>query len=155
MLAREDFLFIVEHAPLVSIDLVIRNPEGKFLLGLRANEPAKNSWFVPGGRIHKNERVEQAFVRICESELGLALPFSHAHFLGYFQHLYPTNAGEKPGFGTHYVVLGFQLNLAEAPAHFPMEQHRRVEWFDAKTLLATPEVHQYTKDYFAPAELRK
>jgi len=53
-LGREEFLEVVERAPLVSIDLIVRRGDGLVLLGRRTNEPAKDFWFVPGGRIYKN-----------------------------------------------------------------------------------------------------
>ena len=40
-LRKDEFSFIVRHAPLVSIDLIIRDPEENVLVGLRANEPAR------------------------------------------------------------------------------------------------------------------
>ena len=69
-LGREEFLEVVDRAPLVSIDLAVRDAKGRVLLGKRTNEPAKGCWFVPGGRIHKNERLDAAFRRICLDELG-------------------------------------------------------------------------------------
>jgi hypothetical protein len=43
-------------APLVSIDLIIRDNADRVLLGLRNNEPAKGYFFVPGGIILKDCR---------------------------------------------------------------------------------------------------
>src|SRR3954466_13792753 len=54
-LSDAQFADVVRLAPLVSIDLVIRDPDGDVLVGLRTNAPAKGFWFVPGGRIRKNE----------------------------------------------------------------------------------------------------
>ena len=53
---------VVRLAPLVAIDLVIRNARGDILLGLRNNEPAKGCYFVPGGMILKNERLDRKSV---------------------------------------------------------------------------------------------
>ena len=60
-LSDDDFAHIVRYAPLVSIDLIVRDLEENVLLGLRANEPAKNTYFVPGGVIRKNETIQEAF----------------------------------------------------------------------------------------------
>ena len=49
------FKSVIENAPLVSIDLVVKNSLGQYLFGYRTNRPAKGFWFVPGGRIHKGE----------------------------------------------------------------------------------------------------
>jgi len=67
---KKHVLEIIEATPLVSIDLVIRNPSNKVLLGKRNNRPAMGYWFVPGGRIFKNETINQALKRISEVELG-------------------------------------------------------------------------------------
>ncbi len=40
---------VIRLAPLIAIDLIIRNASGGVLLGLRRNEPAKDCYFVPGG----------------------------------------------------------------------------------------------------------
>jgi len=45
---KKHVLEIIEATPLVSIDLVIRNPSNKVLLGKRNNRPAMGYWFVPG-----------------------------------------------------------------------------------------------------------
>ncbi len=59
-LARDAFLAVVRDAPLVSIDLVLPDDVGRLLMGLRTNEPARGSWFVPGGRILKDEPLDEA-----------------------------------------------------------------------------------------------
>lgn len=41
-----DIARIVRYAPLVSIDIILRDPQGYALLGLRVNEPAKGKYFV-------------------------------------------------------------------------------------------------------------
>ena len=60
-LNHDDFVEVVKKTPLVSIDLIVENDRNEVLLGFRKNEPAKNYWFVPGGRILKNERIAEAF----------------------------------------------------------------------------------------------
>ena len=82
ILDRESFLEVVRLTPLISIDLVVRDPRGCLLLGLRNNRPAKDCWFVPGGRICKDERLDEAFRRIAHEELGLALERSAGVPLG-------------------------------------------------------------------------
>lgn len=152
MLPVDDFQTVVRCTPLVSIDLIAEDWAGNFLLGERVNAPARGSWFVPGGRVFKGETMDQAFARIAKEEIGL--PFSHQgrEFLGVFQHLYPDNTFSLPGFGTHYLVLGFHLYLDKSAIHLPTDQHARYQWFSREDLLQNPHVHSYTKDYFRGAE---
>ena len=43
----------------------------KVLLVHRNDEPAKNQWWFPGGRIYKNERIEETAIRKAKEEVGL------------------------------------------------------------------------------------
>ena len=68
LLSHADLNTVVRLAPLVAIDLIIRNGRDEVLLGLRNNEPAKGCYFVPGGMVMKNERLAEAFTRLVKSE---------------------------------------------------------------------------------------
>jgi colanic acid biosynthesis protein WcaH len=147
-LGHEQFLEVVERAPLVSIDLIVRRENGEVLLGKRMNEPARDYWFVPGGRIHKNETIADAFRRISANELGRGFGLEEAKFVGVFEHFYPTNFGQKAGFGTHYVVLAYELADKELPAKLPADQHGEFRWFTVDAIRSTESVHKHTQGYF-------
>jgi colanic acid biosynthesis protein WcaH len=134
--------------PLVSIDLIIKDEmSGHYLLGLRKNRPAESYWFVPGGRIRKNERLDSSFLRLTEVEIGCAISMSSAYFKGVYQHFY-----DDCVFGvetsTHYVVLAYELALCRDELVLPSGQHSQYEWLSAEEILARMDVHQHSKDYF-------
>ena len=141
------FSTIVKHTPLISIDLVVRNSAGQVLLGKRTNRPAQNYWFVPGGRINKNESIEDAFTRLTKEELGASSTIEEAKFLAPYQHFYADNFSGT-SFSTHYVVLAYELILDISLDSLPREQHHDYAWFEIPELLAAGDVHQHTKDYF-------
>ncbi|HFO3809399.1 TPA: GDP-mannose mannosyl hydrolase, partial [Escherichia coli] len=91
LLDYEDLVTVVRYAPLISIDLIIENEYGEFLLGKRCNRPAQGYWFVPGGRIYKNETFKQAFCRITEKEIGVKIDIKLGAFYGVWQHFYKDN----------------------------------------------------------------
>ena len=97
---KKHVLEIIEATPLVSIDLVIRNPSNKVLLGKRNNRPAMGYWFVPGGRIFKNETINQALKRISEVELGQDLSTKAPSLLGAYDHIYEDNFLNVKGINT-------------------------------------------------------
>ena len=146
MLSDTDLLHIVDATPLVSIDLILRNERGEVLLGQRVNRPAQGLWFVPGGRIHKNERVAEALQRISKRELGVTI--SEAKLLGVFDHIYPDNFLGATGVNTHYVVLGMAAELAGNLRFAADAQHSELKWWTKAELLASAVVHQNTKAYF-------
>jgi len=147
MLSNKLFSTIVEHTPLISIDLIIRNYQQQVLLGKRINRPAQSYWFVPGGRILKDESFEQAFNRLVKGELGFDSKMSEARFLGPFEHHYDNNFSGT-GFTTHYVVLAFELRLDCDIEHLPNIQHDNYQWFSETDLLKSDTVHNHTKWYF-------
>lgn len=148
-LSQEAFLAVVKHAPLVSIDVILRDEDQRVLLGQRQNKPAQGYWFVPGGRIRKNETRENAFRRITGQELGFQLELENARFKGVYEHLYDDNFSGTDGIGTHYVVLAYEYALEST---FPLQadnQHAELRWMTVEELLSNGQVHPYTKQYFS------
>lgn len=145
-LPAEDFMHVIKHAPLVSIDLIVEDGAGRFLLGLRNNAPAKGYWFVPGGRVYKNERMAEALPRISAAELGTSFVLENCRFLGLYEHFYEDNAFSQE-FGTHYIVSAFSLKM-ESLDSLPDQQHSDYRWLLPDEILSDPKVHSHTKDYF-------
>ena len=145
MLPLETFKTVVASTPLVSIDLVVKNSEGQVLLGKRINRPAQGYWFVPGGRVLKDEALEIAFERLLGAEL--ALDKQKAKFLGTYQHFYNDNATEAD-FSTHYIVLAYEIIFNGCISDLPIAQHNEYQWFSQIELLKNNEVHKHTKWYF-------
>jgi len=149
MLPRADFLNIIKQTPLVAIDLIVTNELGEVLVGMRKNNPAKGWWFVPGGRILKDETLDVAFSRISSKELGLTLHRADAKLLGIYEHLYPDNV-DNADFSTHYVVIGYSIPIQDAiDLHEFAAQHENAAWMHKKDLMQNPHVHTNTKAYFA------
>lgn len=142
----------VRCTPLVSIDLVVMDAEGKVLLGKRKNRPAQNLWFVPGGRILKNEPLREALSRISQNEIGIKIDHNEVRLAGAYDHMYEDNFfGEE--FGTHYVALCCwyalpQSHLKESIEKAMLEQHEEVKWLAPPELLEDPHMHDHVKSYF-------
>jgi colanic acid biosynthesis protein WcaH len=147
-IAANEFAEVIRLTPLVAIDLIVRSSEGKILVGRRVNEPAKGMLFVPGSRISKNETRSAAFKRITREELGTEAPIEQSRFVGVYEHLYPTNRFERPGFGTHYITLAHELKLTLDPSQLPTDQHGEYLWLSPDEILRSSEVHENTKAYF-------
>lgn len=147
-LTDAEFIEIISKTPLISIDLVIRNKEDKILMGQRLNEPARGKWFVPGGRIRKNECLEEAFERVSLDELGQKIYLSEARLLGLFTHKYNTNYKCIEGISTHYVVLAYEIFLTEKVDIDIMssKQHSELLWLGKNDPVS--DVHPYSSAYF-------
>lgn len=152
MLDNQTFAKVVAATPLVSVDLVVMSGGSEVLLGLRNNRPAQGFWFVPGGRILKNESIQAALVRIADKEIGLGALIASGElkvsFHGAYEHMYKDCFAGDVGISTHYVVLAHKV---EVPSDFALpvadEQHAELKWWPIKEALASNQVHQYTKNY--------
>ena len=154
------FKIVLDSTPLISIDLVVRDSSGRVLLGQRLNRPAKDFWFVPGGRILKNESIAVAFKRLTLNELGVEIALSDARYLGLYEYFYTdsiyTDETKSVDVSTHYVVNGFEVVLSSAgklinnnlPVCLPKEQHGAYQWFLEQELMASDLVHVHSKWYF-------
>lgn len=146
-LSQEDFATVVRATPLISIDLVVENLAGEYLLGLRTNRPAQGFWFVPGGRVQKDETLSDAFARLTQAELGKRFTLEDGEFYGVWQHFYDDNFSGKD-FSTHYIVLGFRLRVDAHSLKLPTEQHHEYLWLTPTSLLERDDVHDNSRAYF-------
>ena len=147
-LPAETFREVIAATPLVAIDLIVDDGADRFLLGQRTNPPAQGWWFVPGGRVRKNESLDEAFRRVTEAELRHPLERADAEFVGVYEHFYSDSAldEETP---THYVVLAYRSAMTDLPqGALPDDQHRQVGWWPAERIRSATDVHPYTQAYF-------
>lgn len=148
IISEDGFTSHISQLPLVSIDLLIRNSEGSFLLGKRENRPARGHWFVPGGRIRRMEGFEEAFRRISKGELGVVIELVDARFHGVFQHMYDDSAFSDE-IGSHYVSIAMELEFNSLElGNLPQIQHKEYRWFELQEISNDVEVHDRTKEFF-------
>jgi len=143
MLNDTTFKTIVDSAPLISIDILLKN-DGKVLLGKRVNKPAQGYYFSTGGRVNKNENINSAMHRIAKDELNIELKTT-PNFIGVFEHFYDDGIYQEVS--TYYVNLAYEYVVQEIP-DLPAEQHSEYQWFTIDNLLKSKQVHKYVKDYF-------
>jgi colanic acid biosynthesis protein WcaH len=154
LLPNAIFKQVIEHAPLFSIDLVVMNESQQVLLGLRNNPPAQGFWFVPGGRVYKNETLIDAFARITQAELGCSFPYKADHQLGLFDHFYPDSMLD-PNISTHYINAPFLIHWSSQDVlPFPKQQHQAYRWLSLPTLIQDASVHQNSKVFISNLQIK-
>ena len=134
---------VVASAPLVSVDILLKK-DNKVLLGRRVNKPAQGYFFSTGGRINKNESIDNAMARVALNELNIELK-TIPKFIGVFEHFYDDSIYKDVS--THYVDIAYEYEVKEIP-DLPTEQHSEYKWFTIDELLESKQVHKYVKDYF-------
>ena len=94
--------------PIVCVDGLIQNISKEYLLVKRINEPLKNEYWVPGGRIVKNERIEDAIKRKMKQELNIGIKVKR--LLGFFEDFYKIFHSEIFN-EIHFVSFVFLLTI--------------------------------------------
>ena len=147
MLPPDIFKTVVKNAPLFAIDLVVINEFNELLVGKRLNAPAKDWWFVLGGRVFKNESLAHAFERISKSELGTQYVIESSRLLGIYEHFY-----EDSMFGgdisTHYVTATHFLSVKMDELNLPTGgQHSNYRWVGLTEVESDASIHHFSKIY--------
>lgn len=70
MIPEAEWLSILEAVPIVCVDVAIWR-DGRVLLVRRADAPAMGQWWLPGGRLFKNEGMRECAARKAREEVGL------------------------------------------------------------------------------------
>lgn len=148
MLPLNDFKSVVKNTVLCAIDLVIVNEKQEVLVGLRKNPPGKGYWFVPGGRIFKNETLNEALKRISRNEIGVEIVENNLRLLGLYDHIYEENFFQDLTFNTHYIVIACRVLIDSKCLRLNNLQHEAFKFYKVEELLTSNEVHQFTKNYF-------
>jgi len=108
-LPYELFLFVSRLVPMVNVDLLIYDDEGRILLTWRDDEIHGAGWHVPGGMIRYKETAEQRVHATALEELGATVEFAEPPIIE--QIIEP----ERRVRG-HYVSLVYKCRLLSAPS---------------------------------------
>ncbi|MFB6165160.1 MAG: NUDIX domain-containing protein [Haloarculaceae archaeon] len=147
----DDWATVVRSVPIVSVDLVVLVGDG-VVLGKRTNEPAKGEWFVPGGRVHKHERLDEAVHRIAREELDTDVTIERQ--LGVYGHFYDT-ADVPDADGKHYVPIGYLVSAEKVTAGDLQadDQHADLRLFDPP--FDDLDLHPYVEQYLDDAGIQE
>jgi len=111
MLDNQIFKTVVDSTPLISIDILMKK-DNKILLGRRINKPAQGYFFSIGGKINKNETIDNAMARVALNELNIELN-SVPKFIGVFEHFYDDSIYKDVS--THYVNIAYEYEVEKTP----------------------------------------
>lgn len=160
-LPKATFATVIDSAPLVSLDLVVVDTSGNALFGQRLNRPAKGYWFVPGGRILKNESLKDAFHRLTQEELGQAFNMEDAQLIGPYDHFYEdyvfTDDNPLPHpVSTHYVAIAYLVKLKDELTDLPLaKQHDGYQWLALDEITNNTDVHKHSQWYFENESVKR
>jgi ADP-ribose pyrophosphatase YjhB (NUDIX family) len=76
-LTPAEYASIYAKVPRLTVEIILRNQQGKLLLAKRAIEPCKGQWHLPGGTVRFGEPLTQAVNRIASQEIGITVSASN------------------------------------------------------------------------------
>ena len=124
--------------PIATVDLLIVY-SGRLLLMLRNNEPAKDEWFIPGGRILQGETIERAVHRVLKEETGLTP--TKIEMKGTMSHIWPN---------IHTVMLFHRVDVANDDVKMN-DEHRDHTWISKNM----DDLHPYLKEMIKQSKIFK
>jgi colanic acid biosynthesis protein WcaH len=73
-LPEDIFIFVSRITPMINVDLLIKDENGRTLLSWRDDKFYKG-WHVPGGIIRFKEKMETRLIKVSEKEIGVKVKF--------------------------------------------------------------------------------
>jgi ADP-ribose pyrophosphatase YjhB (NUDIX family) len=139
-LSQEEFDTIYAKVPRLTVEVVIRSPDG-VLLTRRQSGPCRGLWHVPGGTVRLGEPLTDAVVRVARQELGLDVVAGA--LIGYIE--YPSHLQRGLGWP---VGVAFRARIASGARQF-RRQPGLADWFS----LLPAEMHEEQGAFLAAHEL--
>ncbi|HEY6160137.1 MAG TPA: NAD-dependent epimerase/dehydratase family protein [Bacteroidia bacterium] len=125
LIPAEVYRHILEHMPLVCVDLVIVRGDKAFLVK-RKNKPSEGVYWVQGGRLNKNEGLEECGIRKAAGELNVAKEnIRITKYLGTFSTEF---SDSEQGPASHTVNVTFQAEVTGENLGFDKD-HSDGRWF--------------------------
>ena len=107
-LPEEAFLFVSRVTPLVNVDLLIQDDDGRTLLTWRDDELCGSGWHVPGGIIRYKEMAADRIRACALGELGAEVTFESTPVLLYEAILDQRTRG-------HFISMLYRCRLLTLP----------------------------------------
>lgn len=142
---QELYAQFLSQMPIFCVDAVVVH-NGKVLLAYRNNKPAQHLWWVPGGRVLKDETLEQAILRKMKEELGVMVKIEKR--LGTYETMFPDAPFREISCGVHTNNVAFLVTLANENDVINLDnQSSDYQWVDH----LDEQSHPYLKALFHDA----
>lgn len=131
---------ILENIPIICVDGILLN-ENNFVLFLKRKvEPAKNEWWFPGGRLLKNEKLNDSVIRKFKEEINLEV--SVVRYVGTTETVFNTGPYNIP---VHTINFTFLLKYKSGTITID-DLHSDYTWSnDFESLNLNPEIFKLLK----------
>lgn len=135
-LGTELFHFSSTLAPVVNVDLLVTDKDGRVLLSWRDDYQTESGWHIPGSCIRFRETLEDAIQRCAQDELGEAVNHSAEPIKVYEFHWKKRRSHiEDQRERAHFITLVYACSLPESYDAGKQRIHEgtpgHLRWFDS------------------------
>lgn len=124
---KDIYKILMEFSPMCTVDIIFFNPERtRVLLGRRVNAPYQGLLYTFGGRLRKNETLEEAAVRVAKNEIGITVAQNDVTFGGLDNEI--SDSSVISGINYHAVALYFAGIIPEDTRITLDAQHSEYRW---------------------------
>ncbi len=116
----------------IGVCVILLNADDQVLLGKRINSYGAGMYGLPGGRLERNEPLDQAVHREVAEETGLLL--QEIHFIGVIREFQPDNGADFIHFVFGSRLAGEDGGQAAVPQLTEPEKCEGWEWHDLGSL---------------------
>lgn len=115
--------------PSITVDILVRRGDGKFLLIKRKDEPFKDKWAIPGGYMNIDEYIVDAAVRELKEETNIDVKRRDLVYISYFDR---PDRDERGRVISH--AFGYSTNsmLSEAKSG---DDAKEIGWFSYEEIM--------------------
>jgi colanic acid biosynthesis protein WcaH len=147
MIDKKTYKKILDLMPIICVDLVLYH-KGKILLAKRVNEPAKGMWWIPGGRVLKNERLTDAVKRKAKEELGIDIIIKKV--IGIYEIRFKNGPIKGIKDGIHDISINFLVGLKNKKTDIKLDRtNKKYIWIDN----INSSLHPYVKEVIYDCKL--
>lgn len=138
-LDQELFNTIRKSLPICCIDLLFIDFDNRVLLMRRSNHPAKGYLWFPGGRLYKDETIDEAISRKSVEETSIA-PISSS-FLDIQETIFPSCSFHP--FSIHTINLCYLIKWSGDPTDAVINdsQHSDLVWLPIIDVVSRDDIH--------------
>ena len=128
---KELYTKILDSVPIITVDIVIFNPEkDKVLLFKRENKPLQNTYYTPGGRVNKNEKLIDAIIRKAKEEIGINIKSKEIKYCGIIEEFFDDSNFKEVLTGTHNINIFYKYIINDITNIKLDNQHQKFDWFN-------------------------
>lgn len=151
-LGTELFHFASTLAPVVNVDLLLLDAQGRVLLSWRDDRHDQRGWHIPGSCIRFRETLEESIRRCAMGEVGVPVTHSAEPIRVYeFHWRTPREGLPDQRERAHFITLVYACRL---PADFDVNGQDRqpgmpgyLQWFDELPADIVPIQERYRQDW--------